>query len=382
MKYFLIAGEASGDLHASNLMRELKRADKDAEFCFLGGDLMQQQGGRLVIHYRQMAFMGIIAVALHLRTVLGNLKKARQSLVEFRPDVLILVDYPSFNLRMAEYCKKQLGIPVYYYISPKIWAWKEYRIKAIKRYIDRMFTIFPFETEFYAGHDYPVEYVGNPTVDSVHAGLQAISSADEFRAQNSLPAQPIIALLAGSRRQEIANCLPRMVEAASAFGDFQPVIAGAPGIDAGFYASVLKSTNSVPVIFDKTYEIVKNSSAAIVNSGTATLETALIGTPEVVIYHIFGGRLANWLKKLVIKTEFISLVNLIAGKESVKELYGALFTIENVKKELAQLLENNEYRQRQLADFDEIARKLGNPGAASHAAERIIHFLKKEAFHS
>ncbi|HOH56036.1 MAG TPA: lipid-A-disaccharide synthase [Paludibacteraceae bacterium] len=376
MKYFLIAGEASGDLHASHLMHELKKQDQQAEFCFLGGDLMLAEGGEMIKHYRQMAFMGFVAVLKNLSIVLSNIKECKQALVKFQPDVLILIDYPSFNLRMAEFAKKKLNIPVYYYISPKIWAWKEYRIKKIKRYVDKMFTIFPFETEFYAKHSYPVEYVGNPTVDAVEEFKKSYRGNFQMFSQfNNLLEKPVIALLAGSRRQEIKSCLPRMIEASMQFSDYQPVIAGAPGIEKEFYFSILKNS-SVAVVFGQTYELLLHSEAAIVNSGTATLETALIGTPQVVVYHVAFGKLAYWLKKLFIKVKYISLVNLMAGKEVVKELYAHLFTVENLKKELNAILTDERYREKMKNDYKKVAEILGEAGAANRAAKKIFVLLQ------
>jgi lipid-A-disaccharide synthase len=371
MKYFIITGEASGDLHASNLMRELKKQDSSAEFCFLGGDLMQAQGGKMIKHYREMAFMGFVTVAKNLNTVLKNLADCKQAIVDFNPDKLILVDYPSFNLRIARFVKENLKTPVYYYISPKIWAWKEYRIKEIKLYVDRMFTIFPFETEFYARHNYPVEYVGNPLIDSVCFRPNQDQTFEEFRTMNSLQNKPIIALLAGSRKQEISACLPRMVEAASRFKDYQLVVSGAPGIDLEYYRSILKKT-SVTIVFGQTYELLQQSRAAIVNSGTATLETALIGTPQVVVYHQSLGRVAFWMKDLIIKVKYISLVNLVAEKEVVKELIAHLFTVQNMGNELDQLLNNKTYRQNMLDEYSKIKEVLGGAGAAKRTAEKIV----------
>lgn len=376
MKYFLIAGEASGDLHASHLMHELKKQDQQAEFCFLGGDLMLAEGGEMIKHYRQMAFMGFIAVLKNLSIIFSNIKECKQALVKFQPDVLILIDYPSFNLRMAEFAKKKLNIPVYYYISPKIWAWKEYRIKKIRRYVDRIFTIFPFETEFYAKHSYPVEYVGNPTVDAVEEFKKSYrGNFQMFSQSNHLLDKPVIALLAGSRRQEIKSCLPRMIEASIQFSDYQPVIAGAPGVEKEFYYSILKNS-SVAVVFGQTYELLLHSEAAIVNSGTATLETALIGTPQVVVYHVAFGKLAYLLKKLFIKVKYISLVNLMAGKEVVKELYAHLFTVENLKKELNAILTDERYREKMKNDYNKVAETLGEAGAANRAAKKIFDSLQ------
>lgn len=376
MRYFIIAGEASGDLHASNLMRELRLADAQAEFCFLGGDLMQSQGGKMIKHYRDMAFMGIVAVLKNARTVLKNMSDCKQAIADFQPDVLILVDYPSFNLRMARFVKEQLpDTKVYYYISPKLWAWKEYRIKEIKRYVDKMFTIFPFETAFYAKHNYEVEYVGNPSVDSVCTRPHQAQSFADFCTENNLPAKPIIAILAGSRKQEIVGCLPRMVDAGLQFPDYQVIIAGAPGIEADLYKSVLKGRD-VSVVFGQTYELLQQAKAAVVNSGTATLETALIGTPEVVVYHVPGGKFGYWVKEIVVRTGFVSLVNIVARKLVVKELLAHLFTPKNIAAELEQLLNNPVYRQTMLNDYSEMKKALGEPGTAKRAATKMVEFLR------
>ena len=376
MKYFIIAGEASGDLHASNLMRELRVADSNAEFCFLGGDLMQAQGGKMVKHYRQMAFMGFVTILRNARTVLKNLSDCKQAMLDFKPDVLILVDYPSFNLRMAHFAKQNLNAKVYYYISPKIWAWKEFRIKQIKRDVDKMFTIFPFETEFYAKHQYSVEYVGNPTVDSVCTRPNQGQTFAEFRSENNLPDKPIIAILAGSRKQEILGCLPRMIDAGLRFSDYQVVIAGAPGIDADFYQSILNGKN-VHIVFRKTYDLLQQSKAAVVNSGTATLETALVGTPQVVVYHVPLGRIGNFVKDIFIQVKFVSLVNIVAEKLVVKELLAHLFTVENIATELEKILKNENYRQNMLKEYLKIKNSLGGPGAAEHAAKKIIESYKQ-----
>lgn len=375
MKYFLIAGEASGDLHASNLMRDLRRTDPNAEFCFLGGDLMLAQGGKLVKHYRQMAFMGFVAVLRNLKTVLQNLTDCKNAIADFKPDVVILIDYPSFNLRIARYVKENFDIPVFYYISPKIWVWKEYRIKDIKKYVDRMFCIFPFETEFYQKHNYTVDYVGNPTVDSVAELCNRNERFDEFCTKNNLPQKPIIALLPGSRKQEISACLHRMVLAARKFSNYQLVISGAPGIDAEFYNQSPELAD-IPVLFNQTYQLVLHSRAAVVNSGTATLETALIGTPQVVVYHVIGGKLAIMAKNIFIKTKFISLVNIIAGKELVKELIAHLFTAQNVENELRQLLENKEYVKSLKMGYASISNSLGESGTSLRAAKRMFEAIK------
>src|ERR1035437_522164 len=373
MRYFIIAGEASGDLHASNLMRELRISDTQAEFCFLGGDLMQAQGGKMIKHYRQMAFMGIVAVLKNARTVLKNLSDCKQELIDFQPDILILVDYPSFNLRIARFAKANLKTKVYYYISPKIWAWKEYRIKQIKRYVDKMFTIFPFETAFYAKHNYQVEYVGNPTVDSVLTRLNQNKTFPVFCSENNLPEKPIIAILAGSRKQEIQGCLPRMIEAGLRFPEYQVVIAGAPGIDAELYDSILKG-RKVSIVFGKTYELLQHARAAVVNSGTATLEKALVGTPQVVVYHVPLGRIGFAVKEIVVRVKFVSLVNIVAEKLVVKELLAHLFTVHNVTNELARILKNENYRQNMLNEYTIIKNALGEPGTAERAAKKMIDF--------
>ncbi len=374
MKYFIIAGEASGDLHASNLMRELKAKDADAEFCFLGGDLMQAQGGKLIKHYKDMAFMGVIMVLLNLRKVLGNMKQCREAIVDFQPDVVILVDYPGFNLRIAKFVKETSNIPVYYYISPKIWAWKEYRIKSIKKYIDKMYTILPFETSFYAKHNFEVEYVGNPSVDSVAYRPNQDETFQNFTQRTGLSDRPIIALLAGSRRQEIEGCLPKMIAIANEYPQYQFVVAGAPGVDQDFYTEIMAGTRT-KIIFGETYNLLQQANTAIVNSGTATLETALFKVPQVVVYHILGGFLANILQALIIKVKFVSLVNLIAEKELVRELIAARFTSKTLKYELDRILFLQTKRDEMLDGYDKIISVLGEPGTAKHAAEAIIGSL-------
>ena len=374
MKYFIIAGEASGDLHASNLMHELREEDPKAEFCFLGGDLMQAQGGTMIKHYRQMAFMGFWGVLKNAGKVLNNINECKKAIVNYRPDALILVDYPGFNLPMARFAKLKLNIPVYYYISPKIWAWKEHRIKDIKKYVDVLFTIFPFETEFYGSHDYPVEYIGNPSVDSVSMRSNQQQTFKEFCFINKLTNKPIIALLAGSRKQEISACIPRMIKATLRFPEYQYVIAGAPGIAPEYYQSILKDKN-VQIVFDQTYELLQQAKAAVINSGTATLEAALIGTPQVVVYNVYFGRLMLFLKDYFIHVKYISLVNLVAQKEVVKELMAHFFTVENVSKELDAILHNSSYRKNMLNEYSSMKNMLGGPGAASKAAKKIVEKL-------
>ncbi|MFV0470446.1 MAG: lipid-A-disaccharide synthase [Paludibacteraceae bacterium] len=375
MRYFLIAGEASGDLHASNLMNEIKKLDSKAEFCFLGGDLMSAQGGTQVKHYREMAFMGIIAVLKNAKTVLNNIRECKKAIAQFRPDVVILIDYPSFNLQIAKFVKRKLeNTPVYYYISPKIWAWKEFRIREIKKYIDKMYTILPFETEFYKKHHYEVTYVGNPTVDSITARPNQNQTHREFCQKNNLSDQPIIALLAGSRKQEITSCLPTMICATKQFADYQIIVAGAPGIDREYYSQVV-SVKQFTVVFDQTYDLLAQAQAAVVNSGTATLETALIATPQVVVYGVAFGRIAIALKDIFIKVKYVSLVNLIAGKEVVKELIAHHFTEKNVAKELDDLLHNSYKRDRMRTEYKSVADKLGKCGTAKRAASEIVKSL-------
>ncbi len=373
MKYFLIAGEASGDLHAAHLMQEISEQDSQAEFMYLGGNLMQANGGTLVQHYRNMAFMGFIPVVMNLDKIKANFRMAEEALVQFQPDKLILVDYPGFNLKMAKFAKKYLPhTQVVYYISPKLWAWKTYRIKSIKRYVDKMYTIFPFETEFFATYNYHVNYVGNPTYDEVHAALASITStSDGFKEKNNLSNKPLIALLAGSRKQEVMHCLPRMLEAAQRFSDYQVVVAGAPGLDRTFYDSLV---SDVSVLFGQTYELLHHASAAVVNSGTATLEAAIVGTPQVVVYSVFGGRLAYWLKDIFIKTKYVSLVNIIAQKEVVKELLQHLFTTDNICAELAKILQDEVYRKSMLQGYRDLQHNLASEGvgAARNAAQHIV----------
>lgn len=375
MRYFIIAGEASGDLHGSNLMRELKEVDPKAQFCFLGGDLMSAQGGELIKHYREMAFMGFVNVLRNAGKVIDNMNLCKKSIVAFKPDVVILIDYPSFNLRIAEFVKKNIHIPVYYYISPKLWAWKEFRIKSIKKYVDNMFTIFPFETEFYKKHGYEVEYVGNPSVDSIASRPMQDESINNFCNANDIDNTPIIALLPGSRKQEIRACLPTMLEAAKNFDRYQIVVTGAPGVSPNFYNEIA-DMQGVKIVFDQTYRLLSQSDAAIVNSGTATLETALIGTPQIVVYQLAMSRVAMMLKPILIKTKYVSLVNIIAGKEVVTELLGHHFTAENLTKELSVLLNDSKRLLAMKEDYRAISALLGKPGAAIQAAKSIFNHLK------
>ena len=376
MKYFLIVGEASGDLHASNLMAALKEKDPEADFRFFGGDLMQVVGGTLVKHYREMAFMGFIPVLLNLRTILNNMKTCQEDIRKYQPDVVILIDYPGFNLKIAKFVKTVLHLPVYYYISPKIWAWKQYRIKDFRRYVDRMFCILPFETEFFRKLDYSVDYVGNPSVDSVaqYKEKQA-NRSDTFMADEGLPDKPILALLAGSRRQEIKDNLPTMQEVAAAYPDYQPVIAGAPGLEPEYYKQYI-GNHPAKIVFGKTYDLLQHSRAALVTSGTATLETSLFRVPQVVCYYVVAGPLASFIFRNFFHTKYISLVNLIAGREVVQELFGARFSYQQIHDELGKILHDTAYRQQMLDGYDEIIQMLGKPGASQRTAELIYQSLK------
>lgn len=380
MKYYLIVGEASGDLHASNLMKAIKAVDSDAQFRFFGGDLMSAVGGERVKHYRELAYMGFVPVLMHLRTILTNMSSCKKDIVEWNPDALILVDYPGFNLSVAEFIHKKTDIPVYYYISPKIWAWKEYRIKNIKRDVDELFSILPFEIDFFEKkHNYRINYVGNPCVDSVDAFLRndAIGRS-EFLAANNIPDKPVVALLAGSRKQEITANLPIMLDAVKEFPEYQPVIAGAPGIDKEFYAPYLKE--GACIVFGQTYNILNNSHAALVTSGTATLETAIFRVPQVVCYATPMARLYSWLKKRFLKVKFVSLVNLIAGREAVRELVAADMTLENVKRELCKLLpSDSKERTAMLNEYSRMLDILGAPGASERAAGKMVSLLKQNS---
>ena len=375
MKYYLIVGEASGDLHASNLMRALQHEDPQAEFRFFGGDLMKAVGGTCVKHYRELAYMGFIPVLLHLRTIFRNMDFCKKDVEAWQPDVLILVDYPGFNLKIAEYIKRHTQIPVYYYIPPKIWAWKEYRIKNIKRDVDELFSILPFEVDFFKKHQYPIHYVGNPCVDAVddfrRKGQETFS---EFVTANGLEDKPIIALLAGSRRQEIKDNLTRMIEAARSFPQYQFVVAGAPGIEPDFYKRYIDS--STKIVFGQTYRLLQQAEAALVTSGTATLETALFRVPQVVCYYISAGKLVSFLRRHILKVKYISLVNLIADREVVTELVADGMTVSNIKKELAKIISGGNGRSRMLSEYDRLIGILGEPGASERAAAQITALLK------
>lgn len=374
MKYYLIAGEASGDIHASHLIAAIKQEDAQAQFRCFGGDMMKAQGAELVQHYRDLAYMGFLPVIRHLRTILRGMKRCREDILEWQPNVLILVDYPGFNLQIARFIKQHSSIPVFYYIAPKIWAWKEHRIRDIKRDIDRLFSILPFEKDFYERkHHYPIYYVGNPTVDEVDAYLREHPlDADAFRQDNNLDERPIIALLAGSRKQEVRDNLRRMVEAAEPYSkDFQLVLAAAPGLEDEFYEECAKGLE-ISIVRDQTYRLLQHSTAALVTSGTATLETALLRVPQVVCYYMKAGRLASFARRLFLKIPFISLVNLIAGEEVVPELVAEQMTPKNVRQHLASILPGSPAREAQLQGYERMAAILGEPGAPVRAAKQIV----------
>ena len=399
MKYYLIAGEASGDLHASHLIAAIRKEDAEAQFRCFGGDMMSAEGAELVQHYRDLAYMGIFPVLMHLRTILRGMRQCQEDILRWEPDVVILVDYPGFNLKIARFLKQHSNIPVYYYISPKIWAWKEWRIKDIKRDVDAMFSILPFEVAFYEKHHYPMHYVGNPTADEVDAFLkeQGTGSKEAFCEDNNLDGRPIIALLAGSRKQEVHDNLRRMIEAALPYTkDYQLVLAAAPGLDDAFYKEQVEQAmtkvqssivngqcsmvngqrSMISIVRDQTYRLLQHSTAALVTSGTATLETALFRVPQVVCYYMKWGWLASLARKLILKVPYISLVNLIAGKEVVPELVAEQMNAENVRRHLAAILPGGSAREAQLQGYDRMAAILGEPGAPQRAAKIIVELLR------
>lgn len=375
MKIFLIAGEASGDLHAAHLMRAIKQMQPDVEFRFYGGDEMQAVGGTLLCHYRELAYMGFVQVALHLRTILRGMAQCKREIAEWKPDALILVDYPGFNLKMARFAKENAICPVFYYISPKIWAWKEHRIHAIRRDVDRLFSILPFEVDFFEGkHHYPISYVGNPSVDEVSAFIVA-QGAPKSDGQT-------IALLPGSRRQEIVDNLSRMLQAALPFAtNYKLVIAKAPAIESDFYERIIQASgidaSRVQMVSGQTYALLSHATAALVTSGTATLETALFRVPQVVCYYIRCGWFVSRVRPYFLKVPFISLVNLIAGREVVPELVADGMCVENVRAHLAQLLPADApARLAQLKGYEEMAKRLGKPGAPERAAAEMVKWIE------
>ena len=376
----MIVGEASGDLHASRLMRSLRQYDAKAEFRFFGGDLMKAEGGTLVRHYRDLAYMGFIPVLLHLPTIFKNMSFCKRDIVEWKADVVILVDYPGFNLDIAKFLHKNTSIPVYYYISPKIWAWKEWRVKSIKRDVSEMFSILPFEVAFYERrHHYPIHYVGNPTAEEVRTFKDGYSETkEEFCRRNGLePSKPIIALLAGSRKQEIKDNLPAMLASVKAVAaDYQCVLACAPSIDDSYYRKVI-GQGSVLMVHDDTYPLLAHSTAALVTSGTATLETALFDVPQVVCYETPLPKIIRWGFNHVIKCDYISLVNLVADKEVVPELFADRFSVDNIKRHLLALLPGTADREKMLAGYELVRQRLGTESAPDNAARVMVDLLKK-----
>ncbi len=376
----MIVGEASGDLHASRLMRSLRQYDAKAEFRFFGGDLMKAEGGTLVRHYRDLAYMGFIPVLLHLPTIFKNMSFCKRDIVEWNADVVILVDYPGFNLDIAKFLHKNTSIPVYYYISPKIWAWKEWRVKSIKRDVSEMFSILPFEVAFYERrHHYPIHYVGNPTAEEVRTFKDGYSETkEEFCRRNGLElSKPIIALLAGSRKQEIKDNLPAMLTSVKAVAaDYQCVLACAPSIDDSYYRKVI-GQGSVLMVHDDTYPLLAHSTAALVTSGTATLETALFDVPQVVCYETPLPKIIRWGFNHVIKCDYISLVNLVADKEVVPELFADRFSVDNIKRHLLALLPGTADREKMLAGYEIVRQRLGTESAPDNAARVMVDLLKK-----
>lgn len=384
MKYYIIVGEASGDLHASHLMMSLKKNDSNAEFRFFGGDMMSAVGGTRVKHYKELAYMGFVPVLLHLRTIFRNMALCKKDIVAWNPDVVILVDYAGFNLGIAKYIKAHTKIPAYYYISPKIWAWKEWRIKSIRRDITELFSILPFEIPFFEQkHNYKIHYVGNPTADEVNRFKNEYKeSKEDFYNRNSLVTdKPIIALLAGSRKQEIKDNLPAMIKSAINYTDkYQLVLAGAPSIDREYYDMVLAGIKDcgdfkINIVNNETYPLLKHSVAALVTSGTATLETAMFGVPQVVCYETPVPHLIRFGFNHIIKCKYISLVNLIADKEIVKELFADRFSVSNISEELGRILPGGGGRQNMLDDYEEVYKKLGDTIAPDNAARIMVDLL-------
>jgi lipid-A-disaccharide synthase len=373
MKYFIIAGEQSGDLHGSNLVRELLIADKEAEIVCWGGDMMESAGANLLMHYRKTAFMGFVVVLKNLRTIARNLSLCRNQIKDFSPDVVILIDYPAFNLRIAEFAKNN-GFRVFYYISPKFWAWNEKRVEKIKKYVDKMYIIFPFETSFYKKHGIDVEYRGNPLLDETERRISAMPSAEELRKSMSLDERPVIGLLAGSRRHEVEAILPQMVRVVRDFPGYQFVLAGVKNLPDELYTRIIGG-EQVKLIKERTYEILHVSEAALVASGTATLETALFDVPQVVCYK--ADFFSMLIALMVIKVKFISLVNLIMDSEVVRELLGYKLNRRNLAEELESVLPGGVKREKMLSDYSLLRQKLGPAGASARVAAYMVKVLGK-----
>jgi len=374
MRYYIIAGEASGDLHGSNLMKELKKRDQNTEFRFWGGDLMLEQADNIVRHYRELAFMGLVEVLQNLGKIIRNIRFCKNDINSFKPDAVILIDYPGFNLKIARFAKQQ-GFRVFYYISPKVWAWNRSRVKTIKTCVDKMFVIFPFEIDFYKKYNFEVDYVGNPILDSIDNKTKSLVSKREFITNNSLNDKPIIALLPGSRKQEINKIIPVMLEIVGQYPEHQFVIAATLAIPADYYRSLVPDDSGINIVYDQTYTLLKYSFVAVVTSGTATLEAALLNVPEVVGY--IANKVSYLVGKRFVRIPYISLVNLIMGKEIVRELIQDEMTGKTVKKELDRLIFNTEYRESMLKDFSDLKKTIGKPGASKRVAELILKEMDK-----
>ena len=379
MKYYLIVGEASGDLHASHLMKALKDVDKMAEFRFFGGDLMAQVGGTLVRHYRDTAYMGFFTVLTHLPAIFRNMALCKNDIEQWKPDAVILVDYPGFNLDIAKYVHSNHLAKVFYYISPKIWAWKEHRIKNIKRDVDALFSILPFEVDFYEKkHGFPIHYVGNPTADEVLGFVNDYKETFlQFCQRNGLDDRPVVALLAGSRRTEIKDNLPRMMKVMDAFPQYQFVLAGAPAIDDDYYRKFIGDT-PLKIVHNDTFALLANATAALVTSGTATLETALFNVPQVVCYSIPMAPFWGLLKRIVLKVKYISLVNLIADKEVVPELVADTFTDQRLEEELQRILPGMQGREEMLKGYADMRKAIGKPDAPANAAKIMVGLMEAD----
>ena len=374
MKYYIIVGEPSGDLHGSNLMKGIVAEDSEAQFRFWGGDKMAEVGGKegLAKHYRETSFFGIVQVVRNLRTVLGQIDECKRDIEAFEPDVVILIDYPSFNMRIAKWAKVR-GIKVYYYIAPKVWAWKEWRVKEIRKYVDRLYTIFPFETEYFRSKGIEPVFCGNPLCDSIAQYKAQMGSREEFLKENGLDERPIVALLAGSRRTEIRDNLADMVAISKNFPNYQFVVAAVPWIEKELYDRILADTG-VKFVCNKTYDTLIYAEAAIVTSGTATLETALMNTPEIVLYHV--PKLYEWLRPIVLKIPYISLVNINLGRECVREIVVNKIDVEAVSEELRSILEGGSKRAKMLSDFAELQEMMGGEGSSQRTAKDIVKTLK------
>ncbi len=377
MKYYIIAGEASGDLHAANLIHSLKKIDKYAQIRGMGGDKMLAEGADIWNHYKNTAYMGYKAVIMNIRQILKIMEQCKQDVLQWNPDVVILVDYPGFNLKIAKF-GFNAGFKVYYYIAPKIWAWKGYRIKSIKKYVHKLYSILPFEVEFYEKHNYPITYVGNPVLDNIERTLNKEEPFNDFIKKHNLSGKPIISLLPGSRKQEIKSLLPTMCAIAEKYPTHEFVISGAPGIEKEYYKQFAKRTKHA-VVFNDTYQLLLHSEAALIASGTATLETALIGTPQVVCYKVGGGIFAYAIGKFVFrKIGFISLVNLIMGKLCVTELLQQQFNKKRLHKELKKIVAGGTNRQKMLLQYKQLLDVMGKAGASDRAAQNIVDSLTEK----